>query len=157
MRFKNILLKNNYINIAIVAMVFYCVFSLLEPKQKETKNPIIQPIIVQEIEPLKLPQSEIKQEQVKQEQAKQQEVKQATTKKVIEVNKYSPRWNVEGSMKKAENKADLIKHLSGNNHGYSVDYLNQLSVDDLQMLHDSDHDSRKNTTYTRPRFRLFRR
>ena len=62
---------------------------------------------------------------------------------LIEKDEYSPSWNVEGSMRKAESRQELIKHLSGFNHNFDVDYLKQLSTDDLQRLHDQDHESRR--------------
>lgn len=144
----NALLKNNYINFAVIATLCYCTVILLDPKPKEVQEQIIEPTTAKEIEVLKPPQVD---------KPLNVEIKQPVVQAEVEVDQYSPRWNVEGSIKKAEDKADLIKHLSGSNHGYSVDYLNQLSVDDLQRLHDSGHDSRKSITYTRPRFRLFRR
>ena len=82
--------------------------------------------------------------------------KQEKPKKVVEVNEYDPKWNVEGSWEKAEIRSELIRHLSGPNHQYQTDYLMSLSTDDLQRLHDADHNSRGTRVRTRT-FRFFRR
>jgi hypothetical protein len=74
-------------------------------------------------------------------------------KNLEENSKYKAKWNVNGSWSKVENRSALISHLSGSNHGYQRSYLNTLSTDELQMLHDKDHESRKPTT----RRWLFRR
>lgn len=55
---------------------------------------------------------------------------------------YKPHWNVNGSWSRAESRSALISHLSGSNHGFDRSYLNTLSTDELQRLHDNDHDSR---------------
>lgn len=56
---------------------------------------------------------------------------------------YNPHWNVNGSWGKANSRSVLISHLSGPNHGFKLSRLNQLSTDELQKLHDDDHDSRR--------------
>jgi len=60
---------------------------------------------------------------------------------------YKPHWNVSGSWSRAESRSALISHLSGSNHGHDRSYLNTLSTDELQMLHDNDHDSRSSRTW----------
>lgn len=55
---------------------------------------------------------------------------------------YNPHWNVNGSWGKANSRSVLISHLSGPNHGFKLSKLNQLSTDELQKLHDDDHDSK---------------
>ena len=65
---------------------------------------------------------------------------------------YKPHWNVNGSWSKTENRNALISHLSGPNHGHKRSHLNTMSTDELQRLHDNDHDSRSTT-----RRRWFRR
>lgn len=74
-------------------------------------------------------------------------------KNLEENSKYKAKWNVNGSWSKVENRSALISHLSGSNHGHKRSYLNTLSTDELQMLHDKDHESRK----TRTTRRWFRR
>jgi hypothetical protein len=75
------------------------------------------------------------------------------SKNLEENSKYKAKWNVNGSWSKVENRSALISHLSGSNHGHKRSYLNTLSTDELQMLHDKDHESRK----TRTTRRWFRR
>lgn len=58
---------------------------------------------------------------------------------------YDPRWNVSGSWNKAESRTSLISHLNGSNHGHKRSYLETLSTDELQKLHDTDHNSRTPT------------
>lgn len=52
----------------------------------------------------------------------------------VSINGYRPGWTFPGS-----GRADLISHLSGPNHNYTVKSLRRMSIDDLQRLHDSDH------------------
>lgn len=66
----------------------------------------------------------------------------APQKNLNENRYYTPRWNVSGSWGKAESRPALISHLSGPNHRYSSSYLNTLSIDELQKLHDDDHNRR---------------
>lgn len=47
---------------------------------------------------------------------------------------YQPGWTFPGS-----GRSDLIDHLSGAKHNYTVASLRRMSTDDLQRLHDSDH------------------
>jgi hypothetical protein len=61
---------------------------------------------------------------------------------------YDPHWNVNGSWSSVENRHALISHLSGFNHNYKESYLKTLSTDELQKLHDDDHDSRSSRTRT---------
>ena len=65
------------------------------------------------------------------------------TKNLNENRYYNPHWNVNGSWGKANSRSVLISHLSGPNHGFKLSRLNQLSTDELQKLHDDDHDSRR--------------
>lgn len=75
-------------------------------------------------------------------------------KKNLEENRYyKPRWNINGNWNKAESRQALISHLSGSNHGHKRSYLNTLSTDELQKLHDKDHDSRRQPTTRRWLFR----
>lgn len=53
----------------------------------------------------------------------------------VQTQRYRARWTYPG-----DSRDDLIKHLSGANHGYSVESLQRLSTDELFRLHDSDHD-----------------
>ncbi len=69
----------------------------------------------------------------------------APTKDLNENGQYDPRWNVSGSWNKAESRTSLISHLSGSNHGHKRSYLETLSTDELQKLHDTDHNSRTPT------------
>jgi hypothetical protein len=66
-------------------------------------------------------------------------------KNLYENGRYDPRWNVNGSWNKVQNRIDLIYHLNGANHGFDKSYLNTLSTDELQKLHDDDHNKKKNT------------
>lgn len=61
---------------------------------------------------------------------------------------YDPHWNVNGSWAMANSRQSLISHLSGFNHNYKESYLNTLSTDELQKLHDDDHDSRSSRSRT---------
>lgn len=70
------------------------------------------------------------------------------TKDLNENRYYKPHWNVNGSWSSVENRHALISHLSGFNHNYKESYLKTLSTDELQKLHDDDHDSRSSRTRT---------
>lgn len=76
-------------------------------------------------------------------------------KDLYENDHYSPKWNVNGSWNKAQSRIGLISHLAGANHRFDKTYLNTLSTDELQKLHDDDHNSRKRSQ--QKTFRLFRR
>ena len=65
------------------------------------------------------------------------------------VNRYNPRWNVMGSWSAANNRKSLINHLAGPNHRHSKQSLIQMSTDDLQRLHDSDHGSGRTSSRRR--------
>jgi len=52
------------------------------------------------------------------------------------VNAYTPHWTWPGDL-----KSHLVKH------GYSLAYLNTLTMDQLEALHDRDHDSGRVTPY----------
>ena len=74
-------------------------------------------------------------------------------KNLYENGRYNPRWNVNGSWNKVQNRIDLIYHLNGANHGFDKSYLNTLSTDELQKLHDDDHNKKRRTTTRRRWFR----
>lgn len=78
-------------------------------------------------------------------------------KKIVEVDEYKPRWNINGSWAKAEDRGELIKHLSGSVHRKDPNHLITLSVDDLQRLHDNSHWSMGSRTFKKPRKRKRRR
>ncbi len=59
------------------------------------------------------------------------------------VNAYSPHWTWPGDL-----KSHLVKH------GYSLAYLNTLTMDQLEALHDKDHDSGRVTPYGVQRWAL---
>ena len=67
-------------------------------------------------------------------------------KEIVEVDEYKPRWNVDGSWDKAEDRGELIKHLSGPVHRK-----------DLQRLHDNSHWSMGGRTTKKVRKRKRRR
>ena len=72
----------------------------------------------------------------------------------IEIDNYKPLWDVEGNYSKALDRQSLITHLNGENHKFNLQKLNAMSTDDLQRLHDQDHQRMKNET---PRYlRLWR-
>ncbi|NVM36705.1 MAG: hypothetical protein HWN81_14005 [Candidatus Lokiarchaeota archaeon] len=66
---------------------------------------------------------------------------------------YDPKWNVNGSWNKAQSRMALISHLAGANHKFDKSYLNTLSTDQLQKLHDDDHNKKRRTTIRRRWFR----
>lgn len=80
------------------------------------------------------------------------EADEVTTKDFYENGNYQPKWNVSGSWTKAQSREVLISHLMGANHGFKKSHLDTLSTDELQKLHDDDH----NRTKITPRRRLFR-
>ena len=73
----------------------------------------------------------------------EQTKKEILAKDLNENRYYNPHWNINGSWGKANSRSVLISHLSGPNHGFKLSRLNQLSTDELQKLHDDDHDSRR--------------
>lgn len=64
----------------------------------------------------------------------------------VEVNNYTPKWNVEGSWSRAESRQELITHLSQGIHNYTRSSLESFSTDDLQKLHDQDHERKRSGT-----------
>jgi len=135
-----------------------CLLSILLFMSKLTKDGLERELTkyrqqrLQQEQPI---QEEVVVEEPEEPQEKELPAKESTP--VIEKDEYSPSWNVEGSMRKAESRQELIKHLSGFNHNFDVDYLKQLSTDDLQRLHDQDHESRRiNKPSLFRKWRLFR-
>lgn len=65
-----------------------------------------------------------------------------------EIDNYQPSWDVEGDYSKALDRQSLIVHLNGQNHRFTMEKLNAMSTDDLQKLHDEDHEKmNKNNRY----------
>lgn len=81
-----------------------------------------------------------------QEKETKKEILTPPKKVIVEVDEYKPRWNVDGSWDKAEDRGELIKHLSGPVHRKDPNHLITLSTDDLQRLHDTSHESTRNTS-----------
>lgn len=61
----------------------------------------------------------------------------------VEVDNYQPRWDVEGDYSRANDRNSLIVHLSGPNHNFTLQRLNSMSTDELQRLHDQDHEKKR--------------
>jgi len=76
---------------------------------------------------------------------------------VVEVDEYKPQWNIDGNWAKAEDRGELIKHLSGSIHRKDPSHLITLSIDDLQRLHDNSHWSMGSRTSKKVRKRKWRR
>jgi hypothetical protein len=76
---------------------------------------------------------------------------------VVEVDEYKPQWNIDGNWAKAEDRGELIKHLSGSIHRKDPSHLITLSTDDLQRLHDNSHWSMGSRTFKKVRKRKRRR
>jgi hypothetical protein len=69
-------------------------------------------------------------------------------KKDINENRfYNPQWNVNGNWDRAESRSALLSHLNGPNHNFSLQKLNNMSTDELQKLHDEDHNLKKSRTW----------
>jgi hypothetical protein len=73
----------------------------------------------------------------------------------LDVDNYQPRWDIEGNYSKALDRQSLITHLNGENHKFSLQKLNAMSTDDLQKLHDTDHENKR--SFKPAPFTLFRR
>jgi hypothetical protein len=73
------------------------------------------------------------------------EVKSLETTVEMLVDNYTPQWNIEGSWRKAEDRQEIIRHLltSPNHRGRSKASLMSLSTDELQRMHDQDHNDMK--------------
>jgi len=83
------------------------------------------------------------------------EEKVEPSKVVVEADNYQPTWDVEGNYAKAQDRQSLIVHLNGPNHNFTMQKLNSMSTDELQRLHDQDHESKRGII--RSPLRFFRR
>ena len=72
-----------------------------------------------------------------------------TPKVKVEVDNYTPRWNVNGDMRKALNRADLMFHLR-RDHNVDADWMKTKSTDDLQRLHDTMHEQSRTKKFSTP-------
>lgn len=73
-------------------------------------------------------------------------VYQAAPRVTVQANAYTPHWTWPGIISSGDRIGSLREHLALT-HGYSLAWLNTLSADQLEALHDNDHDSGRVTPY----------